>query len=130
PGFVVALAARVRWPAASLAAVPVTFGMVAIGSAVTSTAGVPWNPWTALATLVVFLLLAVGYSGAHAWWRRRRGAAAHVAPGGYRSPGSADASAVSGRLREAAGDPAELRVSWWGRMAAGLPWWALAAMPA
>lgn len=72
PGFLVALAVRVRWSVAAVAAIPVTFGMVVLGATVTSAAGIPWNPWSALATLVVFVVAASAYSVALSFFARRR----------------------------------------------------------
>lgn len=62
PGFVLLLAMRVKAHVAAVVSIPVTFGMVVVGSEITSAAGVPWNTWTALATLVIFLGLAVVYN--------------------------------------------------------------------
>lgn len=85
PGFLVLLAVRVRPHVAAVVAIPVTFGMVVVGSMVTGVAGIPWNPWTALATLAVFLAAAVAYSvGLDFRGRRRADAAVETAEPGVR----------------------------------------------
>lgn len=61
PGLLVGLAARLPWHLALGFAVPITYGMVAVGTYVTGVFTVAWNVWTAAATLVVFVGLAAFY---------------------------------------------------------------------
>lgn len=69
PGFLLGLVVRIRPVAAAALAVPITFGMVVVGTIVTSSAELPWNLWSALVTLLLFLAFGGLYSAVLA--RRR-----------------------------------------------------------
>jgi hypothetical protein len=53
PGAVVARSAQLTWPIALAVAAPLTYGAVALAIIPFGALGIPWNGWTALATLVV-----------------------------------------------------------------------------
>lgn len=78
PGLLVGLLARLPWHLALGFAVPGTYGMVAIGTYVLGLVTVPWNPWTAAATLVAFMVLALLYGIVIARLGARRAAKAEV----------------------------------------------------
>jgi len=87
PGFLLGLVVRIRPVVAAAVAVPITFGMVVVGTIVTSSAELPWNPWSALVTLVAFLAAGALYSAVLA---RRTPSRIHAADGA--ADGSADAA--------------------------------------
>ncbi len=80
PGAAVARAAGVPVAVSAAAAVPVTFAMSVLGALTVNAAGLPWNGWSALITLTVFLALAAGYRYALGRWAPRPEAAAPAEP--------------------------------------------------
>ncbi|WP_407685344.1 DUF6541 family protein [Mycobacterium sp. HUMS_1102779] len=53
PGTIVARISQLSWPVAIAVGPPLTYGMVALAIIPLGAVGVPWNGWTALATLVL-----------------------------------------------------------------------------
>ncbi|WP_148302253.1 DUF6541 family protein [Tomitella biformata] len=75
PGLIVGYLARMPWHLALGFAVPVTYGMVAVGTYLTGVVTVPWNLATAAGTLLVFMALAVLYRVVLARYGKRDDAA-------------------------------------------------------
>ncbi|QDQ96474.1 DUF6541 family protein [Tomitella fengzijianii] len=114
PGFLVGLTVRLRWTVAAALAIPVTFGMVVVGTIVTGASDLPWNLWSALVTLLAFLGLGSVYSLVLA---RRRGGAEPAAQGEADDGSDADeAGPVGGAARRA-----------WLAPPGGVPWAGVAA---
>ncbi|GAA4806193.1 hypothetical protein GCM10023353_06620 [Tomitella cavernea] len=101
PGFLVALTVRLRWTVAAALAIPITFGMVVVGTIVTGASGLPWNSWSALVTLVIFLALGAVYSFTLA----RRASAGHAPSDDSDGPVPADGPARRSWLAPPAGVP-------------------------
>ncbi|MDD4867648.1 MAG: hypothetical protein PHQ28_11190 [Mycobacterium sp.] len=59
PGAIIARITQLSWPVAVAAGPPFTYGMVALAIIPFGAAGIPWNGWTALATLAVVALAMV-----------------------------------------------------------------------
>lgn len=57
PGTIVARAAQLTWPVAIAVAPPLTYGVVAFAVLPFGALGVPWNGWTALAALLVVVIV-------------------------------------------------------------------------
>lgn len=57
PGAIVARSAQLTWPIAVAVAPALTYGIVALAIIPFGALGIPWNAWTALATLVVVTVL-------------------------------------------------------------------------
>ncbi|MGH3525269.1 MAG: DUF6541 family protein, partial [Mycobacterium sp.] len=60
PGAVIAAGARLTWPAAVAVGPALTYGAVGLAIVPFGAVGIPWNAWTALATLVVIAALVAG----------------------------------------------------------------------
>ena len=73
PGLIVGALARLPWHLALGFAVPITYGMVAVGSYATGALAFPWNLASAAVTVVIFAGLAVLYSWLLGSWRLEAG---------------------------------------------------------
>ncbi|MBS9536069.1 hypothetical protein KIH27_21025 [Mycobacterium sp. M1] len=72
PGTLVARCARLTWPLAVTVGPVLTYGSVGLGIVPLGALGVPWNAWTALATLLVAAALVGGAAaGLRALFNRR-----------------------------------------------------------
>jgi D-galactosaminyltransferase len=60
PGTIVARITQLTWPVAIAVGPALTYGVVALAIIPFGALGIPWNGWTALATLVAVCLLATG----------------------------------------------------------------------
>ncbi len=60
PGAIIARISQLSWPVAVAVGPALTYGMVALAIIPFGAIGIPWNGWTALATLVVVCLLMIG----------------------------------------------------------------------
>ncbi|TVS88345.1 DUF6541 family protein [Mycobacterium helveticum] len=60
PGTIVARINQLSWPVAIAVGPPLTYGMVALAIIPLGAVGVPWNGWTALATLVLVCAVMTG----------------------------------------------------------------------
>jgi hypothetical protein len=60
PGVIVARITQLTWPVAIAVGPALTYGVVALAIIPFGALGIPWNGWTALATLVVVCLAATG----------------------------------------------------------------------
>ncbi len=60
PGTIVARISQLSWPVAVAVGPPLTYGMVALAIIPLGAVGVPWNGWTALATLVTVCAVMTG----------------------------------------------------------------------
>jgi D-galactosaminyltransferase len=58
PGAIVARTAQLTWPIAVAVGPPLTYGVVALAIIPFGALKIPWNAWTALATLIVITVLA------------------------------------------------------------------------
>ncbi len=61
PGTIVARISQLGWPVAVAVGPALTYGAVALAIIPFGALGIPWNGWTALATLAVVCLLATGF---------------------------------------------------------------------
>src|SRR5574337_1265739 len=60
PGAIIGVCARLPWPAAVAVGPALTYGAVGLAIVPFGAIGIPWNSWTALATLVVLSAAAAG----------------------------------------------------------------------
>ncbi len=60
PGAIVARIAQLSWPVAIAVGPPLTYGVVALAIIPYGAVGIPWNAWTALATLVAVCVVVTG----------------------------------------------------------------------
>ena len=60
PGFVIGVSARLTWPLAVAVGPALTCGAVGLATVPLGAVGIPWNAWTALATLVMVAVAAAG----------------------------------------------------------------------
>src|ERR1700758_3985807 len=60
PGTIVARISQLTWPVAVAVGPALTYGVVALAIIPFGALGIPWNGWTALATLVVVCVAATG----------------------------------------------------------------------
>ncbi|MDI3313299.1 MAG: hypothetical protein QJR12_03125 [Mycobacterium sp.] len=60
PGVLVARSAQLTWPVAVAVGPPLTYGTVALAVVPFGALGIPWNAWTASATLAAVTVLAAG----------------------------------------------------------------------
>ncbi|MDN5757800.1 MAG: hypothetical protein L0H59_04615 [Tomitella sp.] len=93
PGLLVGRVTRLPWHLAVCFALPATYGMVALGSWITGAAGIPWNVWSALGTIVVFAALA----GVYRLMAVRRERQESGRPGGAVQSAPAGVSETAGR---------------------------------
>ena len=60
PGAIIARIAQLTWPIAIAVGPALTYGVVALAIIPFGAIGIPWNGWTALATLAVVCLVMIG----------------------------------------------------------------------
>jgi D-galactosaminyltransferase len=79
PGAIVARIAQLTWPIAIAVGPALTYGVVALAIIPFGAVGIPWNGWTALATLAVVCVVMIGLQALLARYRDRDAEARGIA---------------------------------------------------
>lgn len=81
PGAIVARIAQLNWPISIAVGPALTYGLVALAIIPFGALGIPWNGWTALATLAVGCVLATAFQLLLARFRDKEAEAREINPG-------------------------------------------------